>query len=287
MTTLTNTQDIAELKVIAKRLRKRILEMGRATATKPEEAGSGHPSTALSSVEIVTALHFSRMRWDAKDSGWPQRDRFILSKGHGVPVLYAAYAEAGAIPEDELKTLRQTGSRLQGHPDPTRLPFVEAATGSLGQGLSIAMGLALGARLDKASWRTYCLMGDGEIEEGQVWEAAMSAPRFALDNLCAIVDNNRIQQTSSVDDILPTLNPIPEKWSAFGWHVIEIDGHDLEAVLAAIDEAAATKGTPTAIVAHTVKGKGVSFMENSNKWHGKGVTQEQLEEALKEIDRDD
>jgi transketolase len=272
MTTVVQDRDVTELRQIAKRLRVRILEMGRAMANKPDEAGSGHPSTALSSVEIVTALHFSRMR-----------DRFILSKGHGVPVLYAAYAEAGAIPEDELKTLRRTGSRLQGHPDPTRLPFVEAATGSLGQGLSIAMGLALGARLDGASWRTYCLMGDGEIEEGQVWEAAMSAPRFELDNLCAIVDNNRIQQTSSVDEILPTLNPIPEKWLAFGWHVIEIDGHDLDAVLAALDEAASTKGVPTAIVAHTVKGKGVSFMENSNSWHGKGVTEQQLGEALEEI----
>jgi transketolase len=283
MTTISQDRDVTELEQIAKRLRVRILEMGRAMANKPDEAGSGHPSTALSSVEIVTALHFSRMRWDPKDSGWADRDRFILSKGHGVPVLYAAYAEAGAIPEDELKTLRRTGSRLQGHPDPTRLPFVEAATGSLGQGLSIAMGLALGAKLDRASWRAYCLLGDGEIEEGQVWEAAMSAPRFELDNLCAIVDNNGIQQTSSVEEILPTLKPIADKWRAFSWHVIEIDGHDVEAVLAALDEAAATKGIPTVIVAHTAKGKGVSFMENANNWHGKGVTEEQLNEALKEI----
>ena len=287
MTTLTQTKDVAELQRITKRMRRRILEMGRATATKPDEAGSGHPSTALSSVEIVTALHFSRLRWDPSNSGWAERDRFILSKGHGVPVLYAAYAEAGAIPEDELKTLRQTGSRLQGHPDPARLPFVEAATGSLGQGLSIAMGLALGAKLDRAPWRTYCLMGDGEIEEGQVWEAAMSAPRFELDNLCGIVDNNDVQQTSSVDDILPTLKPIAPKWTSFGWHVIEIDGHDLAAVLGALDEAAATKGKPTVIVAHTVKGKGVSFMEGSKKWHGKGLTQEQLEQALKEIETDE
>lgn len=286
MTTLTRDTDVAELKQIAKRLRIRILEMGRAMANKPDEAGSGHPSTALSSVEIVTALHFSRLSWDPKDPGKHDRDRFILSKGHGVPVLYAAYAEAGAIPEDELKTLRRTGSRLQGHPDPTRLPFVEAATGSLGQGLSIAMGLALGAKLDGDSWRTYCLMGDGEIEEGQVWEAAMSAPRFELDNLCAIVDNNKIQQTSSVEEILPTLNPIASKWEAFGWHLIEIDGHDLDAVLAALDEAAATRGKPTVIVAHTVKGKGVSFMEGSNSWHGKGVTEEQLTEALEEINAD-
>ena len=276
MTTLTQTSDIAELREVARRLRVRIIEM-------TTEAGSGHPSTSLSSVEIVAALHFSRMRWNPQNSGWEDRDRFVISKGHGVPVLYAAYAEAGAIPEEELQTLRKTGSRLQGHPDPVRLPFVEAATGSLGQGLSIAMGLALGAKIDGASWRTYCLLGDGECEEGQVWEAAMSAPRFELDNLCAIVDFNKIQQTSSVAEILPTLNPLPEKWRAFSWHVIECDGHDLEQVLAAVDEAAATKGKPTVIVAHTVKGKGVSFMENSNSWHGKTASHEQAAEALEEI----
>ena len=276
MTNLTQTSDINELTQIAKRLRKRIIEMTTA-------AGSGHPSTSLSSVEIICALHFSRMRWDPTDSGSPDRDRFILSKGHGVPVLYAAYAEAGAIPEDEIFTLRKTGSRLQGHPDPVRLPFVEAATGSLGQGLSIAMGLALGAKLDGASWRTYCMLGDGESEEGQVWEAAMSAPRYELDNLCAIVDFNKIQQTSSVAEILPTLNPLPEKWRAFSWHVIECDGHDIGQVLSALDEAASTKGKPTAIIAHTVKGKGVSFMENSNSWHGKAASKEDAEKALQEI----
>jgi transketolase len=270
------TSDIDQLRQIAKRLRARIIEM---TA----EAGSGHPSTSLSSVEIVCALHFSRMRWDPANSGWPDRDRFILSKGHGVPVLYAAYAEAGAIPEEELHTLRKTGSRLQGHPDPVRLPFVEAATGSLGQGLSIAMGLALGAGIDRASWRTYCLQGDGEIEEGQVWEAAMSAPKYALDNLCAIVDFNRIQQTSSVDDILPTLNPVPDKWRAFDWHVIECDGHNLEQLLAAFDEASSTKGKPTVVVAHTVKGKGVPEMENSPNWHGKVPKLEQAREWIKEL----
>jgi transketolase len=268
--------DVDELRQIAKRLRARIIEM---TA----EAGSGHPSTSLSSVEIVCALHFSRMRWDPADSGWPDRDRFILSKGHGVPVLYAAYAEAGAIPSDELHTLRKTGSRLQGHPDPVRLPFVEAATGSLGQGLSIAMGLALGARLDGASWRTYCLQGDGEIEEGQVWEAAMSAPKYDLDNLCAIVDFNRIQQTSSVDEILPTLNPVPDKWRAFDWNVLECDGHDIRQLLAAFDEAASTKGKPTVVVAHTVKGKGVPEMEDSPNWHGKVPKLEQAREWIKEL----
>jgi transketolase len=276
MTTLTQTSDLTELKEITRHLRVKIIEMTAA-------AGSGHPSTSLSSVEIVTALHFSRLRWDPQNAGWPERDRFILSKGHGVPVLYAAYAEAGAIPEEELKTLRKTGSRLQGHPDPVRLPFLEAATGSLGQGLSIALGLALAAQLDAATWRTYCLLGDGECEEGQVWEAAMAAPKWDLDNLCAIVDFNKVQQTSSVDEILPTLNPLPEKWRAFSWHVIECDGHDLEEIFAALDEAEATKGGPTTIVAHTVKGKGVSFMENSTEWHGKVPNAEQAKQAIEEI----
>lgn len=275
MTTLTQTRDITELRAIARRLRVKILEMTAA-------AGSGHPSTALSSVEIVTALHFSRLRWDPSNAAWGDRDRFILSKGHGVPVLYAVYAEAGAIPESELKTLRKTGSRLQGHPDPVRLPFVEAATGSLGQGLSIAFGLALAAKLDRASWRSYCLLGDGECEEGQVWEAAMSAPRYELDNLCAIVDFNKIQQTSSVDEILPTLNPLPDKWRSFSWHVIECDGHDLVQLFGALDEAESTKAKPSVIVAHTVKGKGVPEMENSTEWHGKAPKPEQAEQWIKE-----
>jgi transketolase len=274
--TLTQTSDIGELREIAKHLRVKIIE---ATAA----AGSGHPSTSLSSVEIVTALHFSHLRWDPTNAAWPERDRFILSKGHGVPVLYAAYAEAGVISQEELLTLRKLGSRLQGHPDPTRLPFLEAATGSLGQGLSISLGLALAARLDGALWRTYCMLGDGECEEGQVWEAAMSAPKFDLDNLCAIIDKNRIQQTSSVEEILPTLNPLPEKWRAFSWHVIECDGHDLEQVLNALDEAASTKGRPTAIIAHTIKGKGVSFMENALNWHGKAPDEAQAKQAIEEI----
>jgi transketolase len=274
--TLKQTSDLDELREIAKHVRVKIIEATSA-------AGSGHPSTSLSSVEIVTALHFSRLRWDPQNPAWEERDRFILSKGHGVPVLYAAYAEAGVISQEELLTLRKLGSRLQGHPDPVRLPFLEAATGSLGQGLSIALGLALAARLDGASWRTYCLLGDGECEEGQVWEAAMSAPKFDLDNLCAIVDNNKIQQTSSVEEILPTLNPLPDKWRAFSWHVIECDGHDLEQVLSALDEAAATKGKPTAIVAHTIKGKGVSFMENALNWHGKAPDEKQAKQAIKEI----
>jgi transketolase len=269
-------RDVGELREIARRMRVDIIEMTTA-------AGSGHPSTSLSCTEIVCALLFSWMRWDPKDAALPDRDRLILSKGHGVPVLYAAYAEAGAIPREELATLRRTGSRLQGHPDPARLPFLEAATGSLGQGLSIGIGLALAARLDGASWRTYVITGDGEIQEGQVWEAAMCAARFQLDNLVAIVDNNRIQQTSSVQEIMPALNPIPDKWRAFGWHVVECDGHDFPQLFAALQEAESTRGRPTCVVAHTVKGRGVSFMEDALNWHGKAADPEQARQAIREI----
>lgn len=278
MAQLAQTTDIDELRGVAKRLRRLIIEM---TA----EAGSGHPSTALSSVEIVTALHFSRMRWDPENPGWPERDRFIISKGHGVPVLYAAFAEAGAIPREEILSLRKTGSRLQGHPDPVRLPALEAATGSLGQGLSIALGLAMAAKLDGASWRTFCLLGDGEIQEGQVWEAAMSAPKFEVDNLCAIVDNNKIQQTDTVAEQLPTLNPIEAKWEAFGWNVVACDGHDLRDVFRALDDFESTTGRPTVIVADTIKGKGVSFMEGSTDWHGSTPSAEEAEQAIEEIER--
>lgn len=278
MARLAQTTDIEELTQVAKRLRRRIIEM-------TTEAGSGHPSTSLSSVEIVTALHFSRMRWDPENPGWPERDRFVLSKGHGVPVLYAAYAEAGAIPEEEILTLRVTGSRLQGHPDPVRLPALEAATGSLGQGLSIALGLAMAAKLDGAGWRTYCLLGDGEIQEGQVWEAAMSAPKFEVDDLCAIVDNNKIQQTDSVEAQLRTVNPIPDKWRAFGWHVVTCDGHDLRDVFRALDEFEATTNTPTVIIADTVKGKGVSFMEGALDWHGSAPSADEARQAIEEIER--
>lgn len=270
--------DIDQLCQVAKRMRERIVRMTTA-------AGSGHPSTSMSSVEIVVALHFHKLRWDPRNPGWPDRDRFILSKGHGVPVLYAAYAEKGVLSADDLSTLRRIDSPLQGHPDPVRFPLVEAATGSLGQGLSIGVGLALASRLDGAGWRTYVLMGDGEIEEGQVWEAAMSAARFGVDNLCGIVDFNRIQQTSSVAEIMPALEPVPDKWRAFGWHVIECDGHDIAAVLAALEEAEATKGRPTVIVAHTVKGKGVSFMENDLGWHGKALPPDKLDQAIEEIRR--
>lgn len=275
MTVQELTTDRAQLAEYARRIR---IHSIRTTT----QAGSGHPTTCMSMAEILSALFFAEMRWNPSDAAEPQRDRLILSKGHGVPAVYAALAEAGAIPMEELSTLRETGSRLQGHPDPVRLPFTEAATGSLGQGLSIAMGLALAAKLDGDPWRVWCLLGDGEIEEGQVWEAAMSAPRFNLDNLCAIVDANGIQQTSSVAEILPTLEPIADKWRGFGWNTLEIDGHDLDAVLDAFEQVKKHNG-PSVIVARTKKGRGVSFMEDDNNFHGKPATPEQAEAAIKEL----
>ena len=247
------------------------------------EAGSGHPGGSLSAAEIVACLFFSAMRFDPANSRWPDRDRFILSKGHACPILYAALAEAGCIPTSELMTLRKLDSRLQGHPSVKDLPVVEASTGSLGQGLSFAIGVALAGKLDGRKYHTYVLLGDGESQEGQVWEAAMAAVKYSLDSLTAIVDFNRFQLDDSIAKIMPALEPLPDKWCSFGWHVVEIDGHDISQVLAAINEVLATKGRPSVIVAHTVKGKGVSFMENDNEYHGKAPTKEQVAQALAEL----
>ena len=250
-------------------------------------AGSGHPGGSLSVIDILTALYFGRLRYDAKRPDWPDRDRVVLSKGHAVPALYAVMARAGYFHESELVTLRKLGSRLQGHPDRTALPGIEAATGSLGQGLSISLGMALGLKLRAAPARVYCILGDGEIQEGQVWEAAMSAPRLGhpdhpLDNLAVIVDYNKIQLDDFVSKVLD-LEPVVSKWQAFGWPVIEIDGHDMAQIDKALDQAQATKGTPTLVVAHTVKGKGVSFMENSPEWHGKAPKPAEAVAAIREI----
>jgi transketolase len=246
------------------------------------KAGSGHPGGSLSAAEIVTALYWMIMRHKPSDPHWPDRDRFILSKGHAAPVLYAALTECGYFPKSELATLRQLDSRLQGHADRTATPGVEMSSGSLGQGLSFATGCALAGRLDKASWRVYALLSDGECDEGQTWEAAMSAPKFKLDNLTAIVDNNGLQLSGFTKDIMP-LAPLPQKWWAFGWEVLEVDGHDLDQVYAAIKTAQQIKGRPAVIIARTVKGKGVSFMENNVDFHGKAPNAEQLEKALKEL----
>ena len=271
--------DIQHLKKITQEIRVDIIRM-------LTEAGSGHPGGSLSATEIVTALFFHKMRHRPDDPVWPDRDRFILSKGHCCPVLYAALAKTGYFPKEELLTLRKLGSRLQGHPYPgrpgERLPGVETATGSLGQGLSIAIGMALAGRLAKKTYRVYALLGDGECQAGQVWEAAMLAPKAGLDHLCVIVDRNKIQNDDFVENTL-SLEPFRAKWEAFGWHVIEVNGHDISRVLEALEKAEAVKGKPTVIIADTIKGKGVSFMENNPDWHGKAPNREEGERAIQEI----
>lgn len=246
------------------------------------EAKSGHPGGSLSAVETLAMLYLEVMRHDSKNPQWPERDRFILGKGHACPVLYATMAECGYTPVDQLKTLRKLGSIYQGHPDRRFIPSLEASTGSLGQGLSVGIGMALAARMDGNPSRTYVMLGDGEIQEGQIWEAAMFASYHKVDNLVAIVDYNKIQLDGWVKDIMG-LEPVGDKWRSFGWHVIELDGHDLLALRKAFAEAESTKGKPTVLIAHTIKGKGVSFMENNPKFHGMAPTKEECEKALKEL----
>ena len=269
--------DLEGLKRLALTIRKDIVRMTTA-------AGSGHPSTSLSAVEIMTALFFNVLRHDPSNPNWPERDRFILSKGHGAPVLYSAMARSGYFPPEQLMTLRKLDSPLQGHPERQRVGGVEASTGSLGQGLSIGIGMALSAGVDHKNYRVYVLTGDGEIDEGQVWEAAMFAAHHKIDNLTAIVDRNGQQQDGWVKDILNT-EPLIEKWRSFGWHVIDINGHDLQQVLKAFEESRAIKGQPTVIIARTVKGKGVSILENNTNFHGIPLTPEQMEQALKELEQ--
>lgn len=270
-------KSLAELQQIAKRVRREIIEMIGA-------AGSGHPGGSLSAVEILVELYFDYMKIDPKNPAWPDRDRFILSKGHAAPVLYSVMAEAGytETPVNQLNTLRKWGSVYQGHPDVRFIHALEASTGSLGEGLSLGIGMGLVARLDKRPFRTYVMMGDGEIQEGQVWEAAMSAAFHKIDNVVAIVDYNGIQLDGFVKDIMEVA-PLADKWRAFGWHTLEINGHDIPAIQAALREAEATKAKPTCIVAHTVKGKGVSFMENNPKFHGTAPTADQVKLALQEL----
>jgi transketolase len=266
---------VPDLEKMAKQLRRHVINM---IAT----AGSGHPGGSLSAADIVTALYFNILRHDPKEPRWHDRDRFVLSKGHAAPILYAALAESGYFPVEELSTLRKLGSRLQGHTDRTLTPGVEMSAGSLGQGLSYGIGIALAGRLDKRGYHVYVLLGDGECEEGQIWEAAMSAPHFQLDNLTAVVDQNGIQLDGRCCDIMG-IEPLADKWRAFNWHVIEIDGHDMSQVLSALKEAGNIKGKPTVIIAHTVKGKGVSFMEGNVDFHGKAPNAQEAEMALKEL----
>jgi len=265
-----------ELKEMAKKLRRHVITM---IAT----AGSGHPGGSLSAADIITALYFKILRHKPENPQWPDRDRFILSKGHAAPILYAALAETGYFPIVELATLRKLDSRLQGHADRNFTPGVEMSAGSLGMGLSFAIGIALAARLDSKNYRTFVLLSDGECEEGQTWEAALSAAHFKLDNITAIIDYNGIQLSGRICDIM-NLEPFIQKWQAFGWHTIDIDGHDLDKILSACREAEKMKGKPTVIIARTIKGKGVSFMENNVAFHGKAPTLEEAERALKELE---
>ena len=244
------------------------------------QAGSGHPGGSLSAADILAVLFYHQMRYDAKCPDWPDRDRFILSKGHCTPLLYSVFADVGYFPKEELATYRRLG-RLTGHPNP-KLPGVEIATGSLGQGLSVGHGMALAAKLDKKDYRVYVLLGDGELQEGSVWEAAMSAAHYRSDNLTAIVDNNRVAQDNMTAQ-LKGIEPVDKKFESFGWHAIRIDGHDIPSIIDAFEEAAETKGMPTVTVADTIKGKGVSFMENQPKWHGKAPNDEQLKQAVEEL----
>ncbi|WP_425806019.1 transketolase [Desulfitobacterium sp. Sab5] len=269
------TVSVLDLKRKANQIRQDIITM-------LVSAKSGHPGGSLSATDIVAALYFHEMKVKAEDPQWADRDRFVLSKGHAAPVLYAALAEKGFFPKEELLGLRHTGRMLQGHPDMKRIPGVDMSTGSLGQGLSAANGMALAGKLNKKDYRVYVLMGDGEMGEGQIWEAAMAAAHYKLDNVTAILDNNGLQIDGPTEQVMST-SPLLDKWKAFGWHVIEVDGHDIESLLAAFEEAKATKGKPTLLLAKTIKGKGVSFMENQVGWHGNAPSAEQGEQALSEL----
>ncbi|ASG30806.1 transketolase [Fusobacterium animalis] len=267
--------DISFLKEKAKEIRRSIVSM-------ITEAKSGHPGGSLSATDILTALYFSEMNIDPANPKMEGRDRFVLSKGHAAPAIYATLAEKGYFSKDELMTLRKFGSRLQGHPDMKKLPGIEISTGSLGQGLSVANGMALNAKMFNENYRTYVILGDGEVQEGQIWEAAMTAAHYKLNNLCAFLDNNNLQIDGNVSEIMG-VEPLDKKWEAFGWNVIKIDGHDFEQILSALDKARECKDKPTMVIAKTIKGKGVSFMENVCGFHGVAPTLEELERALAEL----
>lgn len=272
---MKKTSNVEELQSIAKRVRREIVEM-------ITHAKSGHPGGSLSAVEILVTLFFDVLRHDPQNPEWPDRDRFILSKGHAAPVLYSVMAECGYVPLDQLNTLRQMGSIYQGHPDVRFMPSLDASTGSLGEGVSVGLGMALAAKLDNSPARAYVVIGDGESQEGQIWESAMFGGDKAVDNIVCITDYNRIQLDGFVKDIMP-LDPLADKWRSFNWHTIEVDGHDIRQLQSAFAEAAATKGKPTSIIAHTIKGKGVSFMENNPKFHGTAPTEEEMKKALVEL----
>jgi transketolase len=273
---VVSIEKVQRLRTLAYDIRRWVIEM-------TYRAGSGHPGGSLSAAEILTVLYFHEMRLDPEHPRWPDRDRFVLSKGHAAPAYYAALALRGFFPIEELYTLRKIGSRLQGHPS-MDLPGVDMSTGSLGQGLGVGVGMALAGKLDKRDYRVYVLLGDGELHEGSVWEAAMSAAHHSLDNLVAIVDRNMIQLDGPTEEIL-RLESLEAKWRGFGWHVVEINGHDVVQIMEALEIARNVKGRPTVIIARTIKGKGVSYMENTHKYHGKPPrTEEEYRKAIEEIE---
>ena len=265
-----------------KALKKKAAEIRKDILTMLEKAGSGHTGGSLSLVEILVALYYYKVKHKPNDPEWKERDRVILSKGHGCPALYAVLADSGYFPKEELASLRKLGSRLQGHPQ-RGLPGIEVSSGSLGQGLSIANGIAFANRMDKIRSKVYCILGDGETNEGQVWEAAMTAGHYKLNAVCAIVDYNKMQIDGFCCDI-KDLEPFAKKWQDFGWNAQEVDGHDVKALMDALDIAEKIKDKPQAIIAHTVKGKGISFIENQVKWHGIAPKKDELEKAIKELD---
>ncbi len=267
--------NLGEMKSVASQIRQDIVEMVHA-------AGSGHPGGSLSSADLMTVLYFDEMNIDPNESEMTSRDRFVLSKGHAAPVLYSTLARRGFFDPSELVQLRKMGHMLQGHPNMTYVPGVDMSTGSLGQGFSASVGMALSAKLDDASYRTYALLGDGELNEGLIWEAAMSAAHYKLDNLCAMLDYNGLQIDGANEDVMG-IKPVDKKFESFGWHVIHVDGHDLEAIQAGFAEAKNTKGKPSVLIAKTVKGKGVSFMEGEASWHGTAPSKEQTEQAISEL----
>ena len=269
---------LAELKCAAKGIRLEVLEM-------IHRVGSGHPGGSLSAADILAVLYFHHLRLDSKRPDWPDRDRFVASKGHCAPALYAALAAAGFIRESELAGFRQLGGSLQGHPDMTKTPGVDISTGSLGHGLSVGIGMALGGRLSGRGFRTYVLIGDGECNEGQNWEAAMAAAKYDLDSLTGICDCNGVQLDGTVEDIMP-MGALGDKWRAFGWDVLEANGHDVGEIADVLDAAASVRGRPTMILAHTVKGKGVSYMEGRFEWHGRAPDDEQYRQAVDEVSAD-
>ena len=270
-------ETIEDLKVKANNIRKSVIE-------EVYSAASGHPGGSLSAADILTVLYFNQMNIDPKDPKNENRDRFVLSKGHASPVLYATLAERGYFPKEELKSFRKLGSMLQGHPDMKGVPGVDMTTGSLGQGLSAANGMALASKLDSKGYRVYVLLGDGEIQEGQVWEAAMTSSHYNLDNICVIVDNNNLQIDGAVTDVM-NVYPIDKKFESFGFEVFTVDGNNIDELISAFEKAKTVKGKPTAIVAKTIKGKGVSYMENQAGWHGKAPKEEEYLKAMEELNK--